>query len=159
MTVKKIFTIRVNVDKPVLIGQDDVKGRRQLVPITGGTLEGADPDGNILKGDVLSSGVDSQIIRPDGVCVVSARYGVKLDNKNGSSFYVENNGIRTVPAEYADIVKNGGFVDSILYYFCTSPKFEVFGEDLSWIERKMWFCSAVRKPNSVLLDYYMIMEG
>ena len=50
---------------------------RQLIPILSGTLTGA-PEGRYpeLRGTVLPGGVDSQVIRPDGRCELSARYGV-----------------------------------------------------------------------------------
>ena len=79
ITGKKIFTITVKVDTPVVVGQDEISGRRQLIPILSGTLEG-----ETMHGEVLPGGVDSQVIRPDGICELSARYGVKLDD--GSSF-------------------------------------------------------------------------
>ena len=61
--MRELFKIAVAVDKPVVVGQDDVHGRRQLIPITSGTLEGFDIDGKPMKGTVLPGGVDSQVIR------------------------------------------------------------------------------------------------
>ena len=31
--MKKVFTINIKVGKPILIGQDEIMGRRQLIPI------------------------------------------------------------------------------------------------------------------------------
>lgn len=149
ITGKKIFTITVKVDTPVVVGQDEISGRRQLIPILSGTLEG-----ETMHGEVLPGGVDSQVIRPDGICELSARYGVKLDD--GSSFYVENNGIRTVPDEYVEQVKRGEFIEPSLYYFCTTPHFEVFGQQLAWMCKKVFVCKASRLPDQVLLDYYLM---
>lgn len=146
---KKVFTIKVKVAPPIVVGHDDINGRRQLIPITSGTLEG-----DTMHGEVLPGGVDSQVIRPDGICELSARYGVRLSD--GSSFYVENNGIRTVPDEYVEKVKNGEFIDPSLYYFCTTPHFEVFGEQLDWMRKKIFLCKATRLPDQVLLDYFVI---
>ena len=47
------FTIDIKVDKPLLVGQDQKHGRRQLVSITGGKVNGK------LNGEVLPYGVDS----------------------------------------------------------------------------------------------------
>ena len=145
----KVFRIAVKVDKPIVVGQNEINGRRQLIPIISGTLEGEN-----MSGEVLPGGVDCQVIRPNGVCELSARYGVRLSD--GSSFYVENNGIRTVPDEYVEKVKNGEFVDASLYYFCTTPHFEVFGENLNWMCKRVFYCKAIRLPDQVLLDYYVI---
>lgn len=102
-SLEEVFSIIVKVDTPILVGQDHIVGRRQLIPIISGELVGKDFHGTVLPG-----GIDSQIIRPDGTCELSARYGVKLDN--GNSFYIENNGIRTVPKEYVDLVKKINFL-------------------------------------------------
>lgn len=150
--LEKLFTITVKVASPVLVGQDGKVGRRQLIPITEGELTGEN-----LHGVVLPGGVDSQIIRPNGLCEVSARYGVRLDN--GNSFYIQNDGIRTVPHEYAPVVLQGGFVDPQLYYFCTKPIFEVYDESLRWLCEKVFICSAIRLPDAVHLDYYSVEAG
>lgn len=147
--LSKVFTIEVEVDKPIVVGQDEINGRRQLIPVLSGELTGSN-----LHGQVLPSGVDSQVIRPDGTCHLSARYGVRMDD--GSSFYVENNGIRTVPNAYVEAVKAGKFIDPELYYFVTKPSFEVFGESLQWLTNKVFICKARRLPDQVLLDYYVV---
>lgn len=147
--LKKVFTIAAKVDKPIVVGLDEINGRRQLIPVLSGELTGSG-----LHGQVLPGGVDSQVIRPDGTCLLSARYGVRMDD--GSSFYVENNGIRTVPDAYVEAVKAGEFIDPELYYFVTKPSFEVFGDSLQWLTEKVFICKARRLPDQVLLDYYVV---
>lgn len=147
--LEEIFSITVKVDAPIVVGQDDIVGRRQLIPIISGELIGKD-----IHGIVLPGGVDSQIIRPNGICDLSARYGVRLDD--GTSFYIENNGIRTVPSEYIELVKNGEFIDPSLYYFCTTPKFEVYNDELKWLTQSIFTCKATRLPDSVILKFYSI---
>ena len=152
--MKELFSILVRVDTPIVVGQDEINGRRQLIPITGGELIGTDLQGNPLHGTVLPGGVDSQVIRPDGKCELSARYGVQLDD--GSGFYIENNGIRTVPAAYVPQVLRGEFVDPGLYYFATTPTFEVYSDSLRWLENYIFVCKAVRTPSQVELHYSVI---
>ena len=147
--LKLAFNISVKVDKPIVVGQDEISGRRQLIPITSGELTGEG-----LHGTVLPGGVDSQVIRPDGVCELSARYAVRMDD--GSSFYIQNDGIRTVPAEYVEAVKRGEFVDPKLYYFCTKPSFEIYDQRLSWLKEKLFVCCATRLPDQVILGYYTV---
>jgi len=148
-SLKLAFNISVKVDKPIVVGQDEKAGRRQLIPVLDGEL-----NGEKIHGVVLPGGVDSQVIRPDGTCELSARYGVKLDD--GSSFYVENNGIRTVPPAYREAVKRGEFVDASLYYFCTHPTFEIYDERLNWLKEKLFVCCATRLPDQVILGYYTV---
>ena len=152
--MKELFTVSVQVAAPIVVGQDGKNGRRQLIPILGGTVSGADPDGHEMKGIVLPGGVDSQVIRPDGKCELSARYAVRLSD--GASFYIENNGMRTVPPAYREQVLKGEFIDPSLYYFATVPFFEVYSEDLRWMENHVFFCRAVREPDAVHITYFMI---
>ena len=147
--LKKAFEIQAQVDTPIVVGQDEIHGRRQLIPVLGGELIGEG-----LHGTVLPGGVDSQVIRPNGICELSARYAVRMDD--GSSFYIENNGFRTVPAEYVSTVLAGGFIDPDLYYFCTKPTFEVYNESLNWLNERLFVCLATRLPDKVLLTYYTV---
>lgn len=147
--MKKVFTINIKVGKPILIGQDEIMGRRQLIPIIEGELIGEN-----IRGIVLEGGVDSQIIKPNGVCELSARYGISLEDGNG--IYIENNGIRTVPEEYIETVKKGNFIDPQLYYFKTTPKFEVYSEKYSWLTKKIFICEAKRTLEKVILDFFEI---
>lgn len=151
---KLMFTVSVTADKPVLVGQDNVNGRRQLINCPQGTVDGVDPDGKAFTGVTLPCTVDSQVIRPNGVAELSARYGIRLDD--GRSFYIENNGIRTVPPEYTQVVLNGGFVDPSLYYFVTTPKIEAYDDSLRWMERNVFLCKAERTPDTVVIHYYMV---
>ena len=148
-SLKLAFNISVKVDKPIVVGQDEKAGRRQLIPILSGELTGEG-----LHGTVLPGGVDSQVIRPDGICELSARYAVRMDN--GASFYIQNDGIRTVPPAYVEAVKRGEFVDPSLYYFCTCPHFEVYDESLRWLYEKVFVCCATRLPDQVILGYYTV---
>ncbi len=154
-TLKEMFTISVTVEKPILVGQDSINGRRQLIPIIQGQLKGIDTENKPLEGVVLPGGVDSQVIRPNGRCELSARYGVQLDD--GRSFYIENNGIRTVPDAYVDTVIKGGFIDPSLYYFCTKPEFEVFDPSLNWLNNFIFICKAKRYPDRVDLIFYQVL--
>lgn len=152
--MKYCFSVKVKVDKPIVVGQDGKNGRRQLIPILSGTVEGRGPDGRELRGRVLPGGVDSQVIRPDGKCCLSARYAVELED--GRSFYIENNGIRTVPSEYVPAVLRGEFVPADVYYFATTPFFEVYDESLRYLEDRVFVCKARREPDSVEILYYLV---
>lgn len=152
--MRLLFNITVKVDTPIVVGQDDINGRRQLIPITEGKLVGNDIYGQPITGICLPGGVDSQVIRPNGVCELSARYGIRLSD--GRSFYIENNGLRTVPDAYVEKVCNGEFIDPSLYYFATKPTFEVYDVSLNWLEKQLFICKATRLPDQVVLNYYII---
>ncbi|HEY8803860.1 MAG TPA: DUF3237 domain-containing protein [Clostridium sp.] len=147
---EELFNILIVVDKPILVGQDDIVGRRQLIPILSGEVTGLG-----FKGKVLPGGIDSQIIRPDGKCELSARYAIELDD--GATIYIENNGIRTVPVEYIEDVKAGKFVNPNVYYFRTIPSFETYNSKYKWIMNNIFVCYATRLPENVLLKFYKIL--
>ncbi len=147
--LEEIFRIEVQVAKPVVVGQDGVKGRRQLVEITSGTVSGN------LSGKVLPGGVDSQIIRPDGFVELVARYGLELDD--GERIYIDNNGVRRVDPAYAHLVAQGEIVDPSHVYFATVAKFESYSEQYKWLERSLFICYGARLPMSVLLTFYQVV--
>ena len=149
-SLRKSFTVSCTAEPPIVVGQDDVNGRRQLIVCPEGTVEGD------INGVLMAGTVDSQVIRPNGVCELSARYGVMCDD--GSSLYIQNDGIRTVPDEYVGQVLNGEFIDPSLYYFCTTPHFEVYDRRLDWMTKKVFVCSAMRYPDRVVITYYVVEQ-
>lgn len=147
----KAFEIRASVAAPTFIGQDGKAGRRQLIAITGGELIGAAIP---WHGTVLPDGVDSQVVRPNGRAELSARYGVRLDD--GRSFYIQNDGIRTVPPAYVETVLSGGIAPAEVYYCVTKPSFEIYDDSLSVLNDKLFVVYATRYPDSICLEYYTV---
>ena len=145
------FHINVEVSTPSEVGRCDetLVGKRRLIVISGGKVEGEGFDGIILPG-----GVDSQVIRPNGKADISARYALKFND--GTSVYIQNDGIRTVPPEEAKVVLDGGYVDPSHYYFVTVPQFEVYDKSREWMTQKVWVCVGIRKPEAVIIDYYTV---
>ena len=111
-----IFSARVTVDKPQELG-DIGKGRRRIVPITGGTVEGP-----LLRGKVLPGGADWQIVRSDGVAELEARYTLQTDD--GALIHVRNLALRHGPADVMAALAAGRPVDPSSYYFRGATFFE-----------------------------------
>ncbi|WP_239230519.1 DUF3237 domain-containing protein [Staphylococcus sp. ACRSN] len=147
--MEKVFEIKMHVGKPIVVGQDNQVGRRQLIPIVSGTVKSAH-----FSGEVLPGGVDSQRIDSNGKCTLSARYAIRLTD--GATIYIENNGIRTVPESYKETVIHGGFVDPELYYFRTTPTFETYDASYKWLMEKIFVGYATRTTDEVLLTIYMV---
>ncbi len=147
----KAFEVRAQVDKPTFIGQGEKAGRRQLIYVPSGVTVGfALP----FDGVLLEDGVDSQVVRPNGRAELSARYGVKLND--GRSFYIQNDGIRTVPPEYVETVLSGGIAPAEVYYCVTHPSFEIYDDSLRVLEDRLFISVATRNPDSIVLEYYMV---
>ncbi|URL78882.1 DUF3237 domain-containing protein [Klebsiella pneumoniae] len=150
--LRHCFSITIQVDKPIIVSRSPQTGKRQLIPIVGGSVSGQ------LRGQVLPGGVDSQIIEPDGTCRLSARYALQVAE---GTVYVENNGIRRVPAQYHDQL----FADDMRFfsdippeaiYFRTVPTFEVDAPALSWLTTSLFICAGGRTQDGVMLDFYQV---
>lgn len=146
---EEAFRIEARVAEPIVVGQDGVHGRRQLIRIVGGDVSGK------LTGRLMPGGVDSQIIRPDGLTELVARYAIELDD--GERIYIDNAGIRRITdPQVAPAAAKGGIVDPKYVYFVTVPTFETYTERYRWLERSIFFCYGVRMPNRVRLRFFEI---
>lgn len=149
-TLEEVFSIDIQVEKPLVVGQDAQHGRRQMILIKpGGKVSGK------ISGEVLPYGVDSQIIRPDGFTELVARYAIKLDD--GNTIYINNAGVRRISdPEAAKMAAQGQIVDPKFVYFATIPTFEVYDAKYKWMEKSIFLCYAMRLPDKVLLRFYEV---
>ena len=70
-------------------------GIRRIIPITGGEVRGED-----ISGKVCAFGADFQIIRPNELIELEAKYAFETDD--GAVVYVENKGMRFGPVDRAE---------------------------------------------------------
>lgn len=152
LSLKKQFEVRLTGTSLALVGQDyENSGRRQLVPCPEGEIIGPD-----FHGRIMPAGIDHQLVRADGVTEINAAYGFELDD--GRKLYIHVEGIRTVPKDKVETVKSGGAVDPKLFYYVTTPRFEVYDESLKWMTEKIFVCDGTRLPDAVLLTYYTVEQ-
>jgi uncharacterized protein DUF3237 len=111
-------------------------GRRQMIPITGGTVEGPK-----LRGRILTGGADFQIFRADGVVEIEARYFVETDT--GERLYICNAGVAHAL---------GGSL-----YFRTSPRFETASESLRWLTQSQFVATGNPRAGAVELDFFRVL--
>src|SRR5690349_22324737 len=90
LQLQPLLRAEITLAAPQELG-DTPAGRRRIIPITGGRFEG-----ERLRGRVLPGGADWQIVRPDGVADLDARY--TLETSDGALIYVRNHGYRHGPA-------------------------------------------------------------
>jgi hypothetical protein len=128
---------------------DTPLGRRRIIPITGGRFEG-----DRLAGRVLAGGADWQVIRPDGVADLDARY--TLETADGALIYVRNKGYRHGPAAVMDRLKAGEAVDPALYYMRTTPRFETGDARYAWLNGIVCVASGARRAAAVELEIYEV---
>jgi hypothetical protein len=142
-------TITVRIGEVTTAG-DLGHGVRRIIPIIGGEVRGEK-----VNGKVLSFGADFQIIRPNELIDLEAKYAFETDD--GAVVYVENKGIRFGPVELLQKLKRGEPVDPKLIYFRTVPKFETGHENYRWLMEHIFVASAARYADRVVIDVHMVL--
>ena len=125
-------------------------GRRRIIPITGGRFEG-----ERLSGRVLPGGADWQVIRPDGVADLDARY--TLETGDGALIYVRNKGYRHGPEDVIRRLAAGEAVDPKLYYMRTTPWFETGDARYAWLNRIVCVGTGARLAAAVQLEFFEVL--
>jgi hypothetical protein len=149
LETKYVFTITALIGQVASAG-DVGHGVRRIIPIIGGDVRGPD-----VNGRVLAFGADFQIIRPNELIDLEAKYAFETDD--GATVYVENRGIRFGPVELLQKLKRGEAVDPKLIYFRTVPKFETGHESYRWLMQHVFVASAARHVDRVVIDVHMVL--
>jgi hypothetical protein len=147
-TLSFIFEATVTLGTPLELGGSSAS-RSRFVPITGGTVRGPR-----LNGVVLDGGGDWQEIGNDGITAIHARYMLKADD--GTAIAVDNPGVRVASPEIIARLTAGEDLDPALYYFRTTPSFQVAAGPHDWLKRSVFVCQGIRHPNSVVLRYFAV---
>lgn len=146
---KYAFTLTVRIADVTTAG-DIGHGIRRIIPIIGGEVRGEK-----VNGKVLPFGADFQIIRPNELIELEAKYAFETDD--GAVVYVENRGMRFGPVELLQKLKRGEPVDPKLIYFRTVPKFETGAENYRWLMEHVFVGSAARHADRVVIDVHQVM--
>src|ERR1700739_3567149 len=143
-----VFTITAHID-PVVSAGDVGHGVRRIVPIIGGEVRGQ------VNGKVCPFGADFQIIRPNELIELEAKYALETDD--GAVIYVENKGLRYGPIDLLLQLKRGVPVDPSLIYFRTVPKFETGAEKYRWLTERLFRGPPPRHADRVVVDVHQVL--
>jgi hypothetical protein len=154
--LEHLADLTVHVAAPVeagaIIGLNS-RGRRRIIPITGGTLSGP-----TLRGRVLPGGADFQLVVSDTTADLDARYIIELEGAEfaGEHIYVQNRALRRGSA--ADIARlvRGEPVDPAAIYFRCVPSFEVSSPALAWLTESLFVGSGARYPDRVEISLFRL---
>ncbi|QIG95602.1 MULTISPECIES: DUF3237 domain-containing protein [unclassified Bradyrhizobium] len=149
LQTRYVFTITARIAEVTSAG-DIGTGVRRIIPIIGGEVRG-----ETVNGKVLGFGADFQIIRPNELIELEAKYAFETDD--GAIVYVENKGIRFGPVELLERLKRGEPVDPKLIYFRTVPKFETGAEKYRWLMEHIFIASAARHADRVVIDVHQVL--
>jgi hypothetical protein len=149
LQTKYVFTITANIGAVTTAG-DIGGGVRRIIPITGGEVRGEN-----ISGMVCAFGADFQVIRPNELIELEAKYAFETDD--GAVVYVENKGLRFGPVDLLQKLKRGEPVDPKLIYFRTVPKFETGHEKYRWLMEHLFIGSAARHADRVVIDVHQVL--
>jgi uncharacterized protein DUF3237 len=149
LQTKYVFTITALIG-PVTSAGEIGSGVRRIIPVIGGEVKGEG-----ISGKVLGFGADFQIIRPNELIELEAKYAFETDD--GATVYVENRGIRFGPIELLQKLKRNEPVDPALVYFRTNPRFETGHDKYRWLMQHIFIGSAARHADRVIVDVHMVL--
>ena len=116
-----VMQLKVKLGEAYSVGETP-KGRRTVIPITGGTFEGP-----LLKGTILEGGADWQLAKGNRT-ELEAIYSIKTDD--GVYIHIRNRGIIAGG--------EGGF------YFKPAPQFEAPEDSkYAWLNNALFLCAPV----------------
>ena len=119
-----VMQLKVTLDSPYVVGETP-KGRRTVIPITGGTFEGP-----LLKGTILNGGADWQLAK-GGRTEVEAIYSIKTDD--GVFIHIRNKGIISMGQDAEGKPS---------FYFKCAPTFEAPEDSkYAWLNNALFLCA------------------
>lgn len=150
-TLEHVADLTVFVAAPIEAGEVmglNSRGQRRIIPITGGDVTGR------LRGRVLPSGADFQIVVSDRLADLDARYLLELES--GARVYVHNRALRRGSAEDIARLVRGEPVDPAAIYFRCMPRFEVSDPALAWLTESLFVGTGARHPDRVELSLFRL---
>lgn len=146
---RHLCDLQVELGAPIELGASP-RGRRRIIPITGGTVTG-----ERLSGTILDLGADWQTVFADGTAELDTRYAMKTHD--GALIDIRNFGYRHGPKEVLEKLGRGEKVDPALYYMRTQPRFETGDERYAWLNRTIFCGTGMRNADSVRLSFFEVL--
>jgi hypothetical protein len=147
--LKHLCEVFVELAKPMELG-DAPGGRRRIIPIIGGKVEG-----ERLNGRILNLGADWQTVFDDGTAQLDTRYSMQTDD--GAIIDIRNFGYRHGPPAVLAALARGEPVDPALYSMRTHPRFETGDPRYGWLNRLIAIGSGVREPEAVRISVFEVL--
>ncbi len=147
--LEAICDLHVLIGTPIELGQTSI-GLRRIIPITGGTVQGA------INGSILPGGSDTQLLLNQGQeGHLDARY--VIETNQGEKVFVQNKALRVMSIENSLKMMRGERVNPDEIYFRSQPQFETSSPKLQWLSEHQFIGCGVRLPDAVLLRFFKII--
>jgi Protein of unknown function (DUF3237) len=147
--LRHVLRVEAVLGEPLDLG-DTPRGRRRIVPLTGGTFAGLELNGTLLPG----TSADWQIVLADGTVLVDVRHTLQTDA--GALIYVRSRGVRHGPAEVLARLACGEDVDPGEYTFRTATRIETAAPELDWLNKGVFVSVGGRRPGGVTYETYLV---
>ena len=144
-----VYRLEATLAQPLDLG-DTARGRRRIVPQTGGTFTGPQISGKLLPG----ASADWQIVLPDGTALGDVRYTLQTDH--GDLLHVQSQGVRHGSPEVLARLARGEEVDASEYTFRTSTQIETAAPDLDWLNKGVFISVGGRQAAGVIYETYLV---
>src|ERR1700751_637290 len=145
----RVFRLEARLGEPFDLG-DTSRGRRRIVPASGGTFAGPELNGRLLPG----ASADWQIALADGPPLLDVRYTLQTDA--GALVYVQSHGVRHGAAEVLARLGSGEDVDPGEYTFRTATPLETAAPELDWLNKGVFVSIGGRRPAGVTYETYLV---
>jgi hypothetical protein len=144
-----VYRLEATLGQPLDLG-DKPRGRRRIVPLTGGMFTGPELHGKLLQG----ASADWQTVLPDGTALGDIRYTLQTDA--GELLYVQSRSVRHGSAEVLARLGRGEDVDAGEYTFRTSTKIEAAAGQLDWLNKGVFISVGGRRADGVIYETYLV---
>jgi len=124
-------------------------GKRRIVPIIGGSVQGPG-----ISGTILNVGADWQTIFADGLAELDTRYAFETDD--GAVIEILNYGFRHGPPEVLRQLAEGQDVPPDAYYMRTHARLETGDPRYSWVNSMLFVGTGARFASAVRVSLFVI---
>lgn len=150
LATRLLMRLDIDCEKPREVGETS-HGRRRVVVVSGGVV-----DGGRIKGRILPGGGDWALVRPDGVFEPNARFLLETDD--GALIDLRYRGIwRASAPVLARLMKREGPVDPRDYYFRTAVFFETAAQNYLWLNRLLAIGVGLPKVGGIIYDIHEVV--
>jgi hypothetical protein len=147
--MRHLCEVFVELAQPLELG-DAPKGRRRIIPIIGGRVEG-----ERLSGSILNLGADWQTVFADGTAELDTRYAMRTHD--GAIIDIRNFGYRHGPPAVLAALARGEMVDPSRYSMRTHPRFETGDPRYAWLNRLVAIGTGAREPAAVRVSMFEVL--
>ena len=146
---KPLMTFFLDIKPPYKLGKTPV-ANRVIAELPGGYFEGES-----LRGTILPSGSDWQVMREDGAVMINVR--TLLETDDGALIGMSYQGLRHGPKDVIDAIARLENVSPLAYYMRVNVTFETSAEKYDWLNRVVAIAHGHRLPQGAIYNIFEIV--